>query len=112
MRSALILVLGTRRVPIEVDTAEDGLGTEIPATAPIAVEIEAERWGGRALDPVLLVDDRAFHHYSHPGPGLIRFILANEDWLDQATEMAIRYVDPDGRGDEPIALPLPPRLDP
>jgi hypothetical protein len=111
MRPQLV-ILGSQRVPVEVGSAEDGLGKEIPATAPIAVEIEAERWGGRALDPVLLVDDRAFHHYSHPGPGLIRYVLADEAWLDQASEMAIRYQDPEGRGDEAIPLALPPRLDP
>ena len=75
-------------------------------------EIEAEHWGGRALDPVLVVDERRFRHYSHPGPGLIRYVLADEAWLDQASEMSIRYQDPEGRGDEAIPLPLPPRLDP
>ena len=57
--------------------AEDGRGARIPADQPIALEIRAEGWRGRALDPVLHVDERHFHHYSHPGPGLIRYELAN-----------------------------------
>ena len=86
-------VIETRRVPVEVDEAEDGWGQQIPAPAPVAIEVQAERWGGRALDPVLHLGERRFTHYTHPGPGRIQFVLADEQWLDDGAPLAIQYGD-------------------
>jgi hypothetical protein len=86
-------IIDTRRVPVDVEEAEDGWGQQIPAPAPVAIEVRAERWGGRALDPVLHLGERRFMHYTHPGPGRIQFVLADERWLDDGPELAIQYGD-------------------
>ena len=70
-------------------------------------EIEAEGWPGRALDPVLHVDERRFYHYTHPGPGLIRFTLANGAWIEEAVSLSLSYDCPQGCADEAELWPLP-----
>jgi hypothetical protein len=86
-------VLRVDRVILEVEEAEDGYGNMVTAPNPVALDIVATRWIGRALDPVLEVDDRRFRQYVHPGPGLIRFVLAEAAWLDEAQVIAIQYGD-------------------
>ena len=86
-------VLRVDRVDVEIEEAEDGLGDMVTAPNPVAVDIVATRWIGRALDPVLEVDDRRFRQYVHPAPGLIRFVLADAEWLDDAQVIAIQYGD-------------------
>ena len=96
-------VLSTRLVPVDVNEAEDGYGGRIQTLNPIAVEVEATRWPGRALDPVLVIGERQFYHYSHPGPGRIRYILADTRWASASAEWHIEY----GTNIEPIRIPTP-----
>jgi hypothetical protein len=101
-------VLRVARVAVEVEEAEDGYGNIVTATNPIAVDIVATRWIGRALDPVLEVDGRQFRKYVHPGPGLIRFVLADAAWLDEAQSFAIQYGD-DLKSRVPLSIDPPSR---
>jgi hypothetical protein len=104
---ATAVIIGTRRIAVQTLEAEDGWGSLIEALDPVAVEIEAEYWPGRALDPVLHVDDRRFHIYTHPGPGRIQFVLAEAAWLDEADALSIRYDCPEGCIADPEVLLLP-----
>ena len=52
----------------------DGLGGVVDAAAPIALSLGGG-WGGRALDPVLVVGERRFTEYDYPSPGVLRFRL-------------------------------------
>ena len=101
-------VLRVERVELEIEEAEDGLGDIVTAPRPVAVDIVATRWIGRALDPVLEVDDRRFRQYVHPGPGLIRFVLADAAWLDEAQVIAIQYGD-DLKSRVPLSVDQPGR---
>ena len=101
------VVIGIRRVAVQTREAEDGRGSLIEALDPVAVEIEADNWPGRALDPVLQVDDRRFRNYTHPGPGRIQFVLAEAAWLDEAQALSIRYDCPNGCIADPEVLQLP-----
>ena len=101
-------VLRVARVAVAVEEAEDGYGNIVTATNPIAVDIVATRWIGRALDPVLEVDGRQFRKYVHPGPGLIRFVLADAAWLDEAQSFAIQYGD-DLKSRVPLSIDPPSR---
>ena len=88
----------------ESESAEDGMGSQIPSEYSVAIDIESSGWVGRALDPVLHIDERRFHQYTHPGPGIIRYIVADADWLVDATRVGIQY------GDDAlswISIPLP-----
>ena len=101
-------VLRVERVAVAVEEAEDGYGNIVTAINPIAVDIIATRWIGRALDPVLEVDGRQFRKYVHPGPGLIRFVLADAVWLDEPQSFAIQYGD-DLKSRVPLSIDPPSR---
>ena len=77
----------------ESATAENGQGAQVHSQHPIAIDIESRGWRGRALDPVLYIDERRFHQYSHPGPGLIRYVIADLSWVLDATRIGIQYGD-------------------
>ena len=74
--------------PYDSNTAEDGQRMRVPSENPIAIDIESPGWKGRALDPVLYIDERRFYQYTHPGPGLIRYVIADVSWVLEATQWA------------------------
>jgi hypothetical protein len=78
---------------IEVDRAEDGRGSIVKATDPRALDVRADAWPGRALDPVLHVGQLSFRDYSHPSKQIIRFVVADVALLEAGAEVAIQYGD-------------------
>ncbi|MBN1773768.1 MAG: hypothetical protein JXB32_21075 [Deltaproteobacteria bacterium] len=83
-----------RRVEVHATDAaegEDGRGNVVPAVRPVAIDLHADAWGGRALDPVLAVGDLEFHRYGHPGPGVLRFVAADADALPAGRPVWLRY---------------------
>jgi len=91
--------------PIDVAEAEDGRGNRVPAVRPMALDVLADAWPGRALDPVLEVGDLRFRHYSHPGPGLLRYVAADADGLAEGAPVLLRWGEED-RHPTPIAPAL------
>ena len=90
--------------PYDANTAENGQRMHVPAENPIAIDIESPGWKGRALDPVLYIDERRFYQYTHPGPGLIRYVIADISWVLEATQVGIQYGDDDQSW---TSIPLP-----
>lgn len=73
--TASIQALEPRELP-------DGLGGRVLATQPIALSLGGG-WGGRALDPVLVVGQRRFTEYDFPAPGVLRYTLPDRALLGQ-----------------------------
>ena len=89
-----VVVLDVQTVPLPGQVAEDGQGNRRQATAPIAVDITAERWPGRALDPVLHVGKNSFFEYRFPAPGVMRFLVADATLLDVPNQIIyLQYGD-------------------
>jgi len=40
-------------------------------------------WGGRALDPVLVIGERRFTEYDYPAPGVIRYTLPERSIIEE-----------------------------
>jgi hypothetical protein len=78
---------------LAIDTAEseDGFGNLVTSTLAIAIEIQTEGWPGKAMDPVLVVGEARFTHYSHPSPTVIRFVVADPALLPAGAEAIVRY---------------------
>lgn len=80
--------------PVETARAEDGRGGTVAAVDPLALDLRAaEGFGGRARDPVLHVGQLTFHHYSHPAPDTLRFVVADRSLLPDGAEVALQYGD-------------------
>lgn len=87
-------ILGFELNDVDVAEAEDGQGQIVAARNPLAVDIRAESWPGRALDPVLSIGQSLqLRHYRHPGPGLLRFVIADADLLPQGAVVTLQYGD-------------------
>jgi hypothetical protein len=85
-----------RRVEVHaIDTAqgEDGQGNLVPAVRPVAIDLVADAWTGRGLDPVLALGELEFRHYQHPGPGVLRFVAADADALPAGRPVWLRWGD-------------------
>ena len=82
---------GLRIAPIAAPLGEDGRGATVTAVHPVAIDVLAAAWPGRALDPVLEVGDLRFHHYSHPAPGVLRFVAADGTAIPAEGEVAIQW---------------------
>jgi hypothetical protein len=79
---------------IVVAEAEDGRGGRVAAPpAPRALELHAEAWPGRALDPVLRVGALRFHHYSFPAKGVMRFVVDDVARLRDGDEVSLQWGD-------------------
>jgi hypothetical protein len=76
---------------IEVERAEDGHGNLVPAPAPVAIEIAAEAWPVRALDPVLRIGELEFKRYTFPRINVLRFVAADVDALPDGAEVSVQY---------------------
>ncbi|NMC70729.1 MAG: hypothetical protein GYA57_11770, partial [Myxococcales bacterium] len=85
-----------RRVEVRtLDAAqgEDGRGNVVPAVRPVAIDLHAEAWGGRGLDPVLVVGDLEFRRYQYPEPGVLRFVVADAGALPAGRPVWLRWGD-------------------
>ncbi len=80
--------------PIDIDLGEDGHGQLVTARRSVALDIRADAWPGRALDPVLYVgQELLFRRYSHPSPGVLRFVAADASALPAGVEVFLGYDD-------------------
>ena len=75
------------------ERAEDGRGETIAAARPVAIEITAEAWPVRALDPVLHVGDLELRHYTFPRLNVLRFVVADRALLPVGAAAWIQYGD-------------------
>jgi hypothetical protein len=75
--------------PVEAEEGEDGRGGLVPARAPVALDLEADAWHGRAADPVLRVGPLVFRRYEHPAPGVLRFVAADRSALPAGAEVVL-----------------------
>ena len=74
--------------------AEDGRGGRVTApAAPRALDLHAESWPGRALDPVLRVGELRFHHYTFPAKGVMRFVVDDVARLRNGDEVSLQWGD-------------------
>lgn len=74
--------------------AEDGGGRRVVApTAPRALDLHAESWPGRALDPVLHVGELRFRHYTFPAKGVMRFVVDDVARLRDGDEVSLQWGD-------------------
>jgi hypothetical protein len=78
---------------VEAAEGEDGRGNTVRAVRPVALDVRADAWPGRAFDPVLLVGDLVFRHYTHPAPGVLRYVAADAARLPEGATVAIRWGD-------------------
>jgi len=91
--------------PIDAAQGEDGRGNVIPAVQPVALDVIADAWPGRGLDPVLEIGDRVFRHYHHPGPGVLRYVAADGGTLPEGAPVRLRWGEDSGNA-VPVAASL------
>jgi hypothetical protein len=87
------VVTGVSVVRIEAERGEDGKGATVEAAAPVAIDISAEAWPVRALDPVLHVGDLVFRHYTFPRVNVLRFVVADSALLPDGAAAWVQYGD-------------------
>ncbi len=93
---------------IDATEGEDGRGAVIPATRAIAFDLDARRFPPRARDPVLRVGALAFTRYTHPSPGVLRFVAADVAALPAGAPVSVEYEgEPDARVVVESALVIP-----
>lgn len=98
---------------IDAAEGEDGSGATIPATRPLAFDLDARQVPPRALDPVLHVGAQRFVHYVHPEPGVMRFVVADRALLSEGAPVFVQYGDEAStRLDLAAALELPAEVTP
>jgi len=88
-----VVILSVKFVPVDVDKAEDGLGKDIKARDPVAMDIAAEHWPTRALDPVLHLGELSFKHYTFPELNVIRYTVADRSVLKDGVGVYVQYGD-------------------
>lgn len=74
--------ISARLEVLEPQVVPDGLGGTVEAPAPIGLSL-AGGWGGRALDPVLVVGPRRYTEYDFPAPGVLRYTLPERAVLEE-----------------------------
>ncbi len=84
-------VVELRVTEISASHAENGRGAIVATKRPVALDVVAPSWRGRALDPVLSVGRLRFHKYSHPAKGVLRFIMSDVDQLVAGAEVSLQY---------------------
>jgi hypothetical protein len=92
MRKAAV-VTGVTVTRVEVAKAEDGHGLVVEAVDPVAIEIAAEAWPVRALDPVLRIGDLEFRSYTFPRVNVLRYVAADAASLPTDAEVTVQYGD-------------------
>jgi hypothetical protein len=79
---------------VAVAEAEDGHGGRVAAPpAARALDLHAESWPGRALDPVLAVGELRLRHYSFPAKGVMRFVVDDVARLRDGVEVSVQWGD-------------------
>ena len=78
---------------IDATVGEDGHGETVPAVASIAFDLDARQFPARAVDPVLHVGELHFVAYTHPAPGVLRFVAADRSALPEGAEVVVQYGD-------------------
>ena len=73
--------------------AEDGAGHVAPSERAVAIDLRADDFPPRALDPVLVVGALRFHHYRHPRIGVLRFVATSPELLEEGQRVAVDYED-------------------
>lgn len=72
--------------------AEDGDGRRVVTPpAPRALDLHAESWPGRALDPVLHVGELRFRRYTFPTKGVMRFVVDDVARLRDGDEVSLQW---------------------
>jgi hypothetical protein len=79
--------------PTDAAEGEDGRGNLVPATRAVAVDLDARRFPPRALDPALHVGQLRFTRYRHPGPYVLRFVVADAALLAPGAQAFVQYGD-------------------
>jgi hypothetical protein len=92
MRKAAV-VTGVTVTRVEVAKAEDGHGLLVDAVDPVAIEIAAEAWPVRALDPVLQIGDLEFRKYTFPRVNVLRYVAADAGALPTDAQVTVQYGD-------------------
>jgi len=92
MRKAAV-VSGVTVTRVEVAKAEDGHGLVVEAVDPVAIEIVAEAWPVRALDPVLRIGDLEFRRYTFPRVNVLRYVAADAASLPTDAQVTVQYGD-------------------
>jgi hypothetical protein len=87
------VVTGITVTRVEVAKAEDGRGRLVDAVDPVAIEIVAEAWPVRALDPVLRIGDLVFQSYTFPRVNVLRYVAADAAALPTDAEVTVQYGD-------------------
>jgi hypothetical protein len=87
------VVTSVQVVRVDAERAENGTGAMIAATAPVAIEIAAEAWPARALDPVLHVGNLEFHHYTFPRLNVLQYVVADAALLPTGAAAWVQYGD-------------------
>jgi len=87
------VVTGVTVTRVEVAQAEDGRGQLVDAVDPVAIEIAAEAWPVRALDPVLRVGDLEFRKYTFPRVNVLRYVAADAGALPADAQVSVQYGD-------------------
>jgi hypothetical protein len=95
--------------PIDAAQGEDGRGNVVPAAHPMALDVIADAWGGRGLDPVLEVGNQLFRRYRHPGPGVLRYVAADGGALPEGAPVRLRWGEDSGNSVPVAASPAVPR---
>ena len=87
-------IQGLEVTSIDAAEGEDGRGQVVPARRPVALDVIADAWPGRALDPALHVgQELVFRRYRHPGPGVLRFVAADADALPAGEAVFLQWGD-------------------
>ncbi len=76
---------------LEPGLGEDGQGHSVQAPAPVAIDLDARTFPPRALDPVLTIGQLRFTHYTHPRPGVLRFVIADAALLAGGEEIRVHH---------------------
>jgi len=89
------VVISVEVVRVDAETAEDGRGATVAAATPVAIDIAAEEWPARALDPVLHVGNLEFRHYTFPRVNVLRYVVADPALLTAGAAAWVQYGDDD-----------------
>lgn len=73
--------------------AEDGAGHVAASERAVAIDLRSADFPPRALDPVLVIGALRLHHYRHPRIGVLRFVVASPELLEDGAAVAVDYED-------------------
>ena len=77
----------------DVEEAEDGHGSTVPAVRAVAFDLDARLVPVASRDPVLHVGELVLSRYDHPRPGILRFVLADREAVTEGSVVTVQYGD-------------------